>query len=110
MNNKGETLIEMIVSIAIFSLMVGLASVAYMVANNITYGNFERRNELNLRIMAINETSASEATSKGFSLSGDIQISWVMDGDTTKTGSFRVKKLEDTEQTLSKYLLTDSTP
>lgn len=102
-NNKGEMLIEMIISIAIFSLMVGLVTLSYTVSQNIIVGNNDTRNEMNTRVIYINEATLSDATSHGLNVSGQTNISWTITGG--GTGTFAVKKISDGESAFEKYVI-----
>ena len=52
--NKGETLVEMIISIAIFALLINLVATIMVTSNNIEYSNFETRNFMNEELSIIN--------------------------------------------------------
>ena len=47
---RGETFLEMIISIAIFALVLGSASYIIQIAENITFESFEHREEFNEKV------------------------------------------------------------
>lgn len=102
-NDKGEMLIEMIISIAIFSLMVGMITMSYSVSQNIILNNNDTRNEMNTRVIFINEASLSDATSHGLNVSGQKTISWSIEGG--DNGSFTIKTISDGESAFEKYVI-----
>lgn len=102
-NNSGETLIEMIISIAIFALMIGMISLSYSVSQDIILGNFTARNEMNTKIIYINEATLDNATQKNLEVSpDDTRITWRVDGGAEQ--SFYVKVIRDKDGTIGKYV------
>ena len=103
LSNRGETLIEMIISIAIFSIMVGLLTVSYSVSQNVLLGNFETRNDMNAKIIFVNEATPENAAEKGLEVSAsNTKITWQVDGGTVY--SFYVTTIKDKDHTIEKYV------
>lgn len=107
-NNKGETLMEMIISIAIFSLMMAMISTIFAQANNIEVTNFEARNAMNEKLTLINDATPENAASKGLHVSNGNTVVHVSingkKGNVSGKHNFKVYELRTNDDTFVKIV------
>lgn len=99
LNNKGETMLEMMISIAIFALMMAFISSAFATANRIEVSNYDTRAEMNDRFSKVaNAELDNDASIKELVVSSDITVKYTMhrfENGERVTGSFAVKSISD---------------
>lgn len=96
-NNKGETLVEMIISIAIFALLVNLVATIMLTSNNIEYSNFETRNFMNEELSIINGYDMSYDTPDMLTVdSGYKTVTCEVNGTSAGEFKYRTIRTKDT--------------
>lgn len=107
-NNKGETLIETIISIAIFSLLMAMVTTIFSQANNIEASNFESRNKMNEKLLLINEATPEDASSKGLSVSNGTTVVHCQinsrNNGTNQTKNFKVYEIRTSDDVFVKIV------
>lgn len=95
-NNNGETMLEMIISVAIFSLMVSFAATAFTAANNIEAANYDVRNDMNSRLSLVANADAEHPTSN-IKVTEEKKVSFVITrhNKINDSGEFYVKNVND---------------
>lgn len=95
-NNKGETMLEMIISVAIFSLMISFAATAFAAANNIEADNYDVRNDMNSRLSLVANANA-ENPSGNVKVTEEKKVTFEIkrNNNINDSGEFYVKNVND---------------
>lgn len=100
-NNKGETMLELVISIAIFALMMAFISSAFSAANRIEGLNYDARNEMNKRLSIVANADGS-ASNLGnnleFTDERTVSFSIKRQNGISDKGDFKVKNITDKVQ------------
>lgn len=97
-NNKGETMLEMVISIAIFALMMSFITTAFTAANNIETANYDARNQMNQRLYKVANAHLNNSDSlKDLAVSSEktVRYSIVRHDGSHDSGQFYVKTISD---------------
>ena len=91
-SNKGETLIEMIISLAIFALLVNLIATVMTTSNNIEAASFENRNTMNNELKVINDCNMIEDVTDELELGEIRSVTCTVNG--AKAGQFKYRTIK----------------
>lgn len=108
LNNHGETMLEMVISVAIFALLISSMAYIFSVANQVEVSNFDARNEMNDRLTQVCNAKLSDQDSlKNLNVSSEmtIQYSVTMKDGSNNRGQYTVKGISDSAGGFEKIVI-----
>lgn len=97
MNNKGETLVELIVSLALLALFVTMLATAFQASTGSFYNNIETKRDLNEQVHQLTKEESVE-TAKSLTIKYKYTV-----GTEIKEDSFEVEMIRPLEGSLYKF-------